>query len=180
MRRSLLIPVVTLLTVLITAAPVAADTPLKDKGVVGAHLLVDTPDRPGMTCQMTQLPSNYWIMDGISVRPPRVHGTRAGQRVAWRFAVERSATGPWDWRPIYQSRRQFGTASVHTPASFRRMSVDVSGSGFYWFRVRVKMLWYAPDGTLEGKAVHAVDYYKEGASGNTYGAPCGYDLSQPF
>jgi hypothetical protein len=179
MRRSLLIPVVSLLTVLIAAAPVAADTPLKHQGVVGAHHLVDTPNRPGMVCKMTELPSGWWIMDGISVRPPQVFGTRADQRVAWRFAVQRSATGPWNWKTIYQSRRQFGTASVHTPASFRRMSMDVSGEDFYWFRVRVKMFWYAPDRTIEGKAVHAIDYYREASTGNTYSAPCGYHLSQP-
>jgi hypothetical protein len=179
MRRSFLVPVISVLAVLIAAAPVAADSPLGHSGVVGGHALVDSQARAGMVCEMTELPSGYWIMDGISVRPPQILGTRDGQMVAWRFIVERSPVGLWNWSVIYQSRRQFGTASIHTPASFRRMSMNVRGTDFYWFRVRVKMLWYAADGLLEGKAVHAVAYYAEGGTGNVYQGPCGYWLSQP-
>jgi len=178
MGKSRLAVISAVLVALVAAAPVAADTSIREVGTVGPHRLIDTIDRPGMACQMSQLPSGYWIMDGISVKPPRMRGTRDSQRVAWQFIVERSATGPWNWEVVYRSPRQNATADIHTRARFSKMSVEVSGSEFYWYRVRVKMFWYGPAG-LEGKATHGVDYYREGATGNVYGAPCGYDTSEP-
>ncbi len=177
--KSVLTPLIGVVMLLVAATPVAADTSMSHTGVVGPHRLVDTSSRPGMTCEMSQLPSGYWTMHAVSVRPPRMRGTRDGQRVAWRFTIQRSATGPWNWQTYYRSPLQYGTADVHTPAAFYGMSAWVSGSGFYWHRVRVKMFWYRANGTLVGTAKHAVDYYREGATGNVYEAPCGYDLTQP-
>jgi hypothetical protein len=190
MRKSLFLVLPSVLAVLMSASPVLADTPVTHTGNVGPHRLIDNTDRAGMTCRLEQVVEpepggggGWWMLDRISVRPPRMRGTRANQLVAWRFIVQRGKIGtgvgvPPEWKVTYRSPRQYATAGVHSPASFSRMKVPVrvpkphAGGDSYAYRVKVKMFWYRANGTLQGTASHRVDYAREIPPDDVFAAPC--------
>ena len=180
MKRLAMLVSVGAMALFVGVGPALADTAIRHTGKVGPHRLIDSMQKPGMTCVLAQSesPTNenpgggWWTLKNISVRPPLMRGTRDYQRVAWRFIVERGFIGtgiPVDpeWKVTYRSPRQFGIAHVHVPADFTRMSVGVKvpgphpGGDGYEYRVKVKMFWYRPNGSVQGKAVHAPDYHRE-------------------
>jgi hypothetical protein len=108
-----------------------------------------------------------------------MRGTRNNQLVAWRFIVERSGTGPWNFQVTYRSPNQWGTAHTDSPALFSRMSVPVNvpdGDTFF-YRVKVKMFWYRRDGSIQGTGVHRVDYNRSTPPDAAFEGPC--STSQP-
>jgi hypothetical protein len=183
MRKAWFVALSSVFVLLLAVGPAMADTPLSHSGKVGPHRLVDNWNKPGMNCRFAQVEPKWWMLDRISVRPPKMRGTRDNQRVAWRFFVERTPIGtgtaiPADWKVTYRSPRQFGTAHVHTPASFSRMGVPVevpaahAHGDTYAYRVKVRMLWYRANGALQGKATHIVDFTWQSPPDDVFTAPC--------
>jgi hypothetical protein len=191
MRRTLFVAFSGVIAVLMAVSPAAADTPLAHTGNVGPHRLIDTWSKPGMACHLSQVAFNWWMLDRISVRPPKMRGTRDHQPVAWRFFVERSPIGtevaiPYDWKVTFRSPRQSAVAHVHTPARFSRMDTPITvpkphaHGDVYAYRVKVRMIWYRANGTVQGRATHLVDLRRQTAINDpdgqvddaTFPAPC--------
>lgn len=183
MHKALIAIATSAITLLIAVSPVLADHDLKESSCcglgVGRHYLIDTQSKPGVRCEKFQSDASnpkWWVMDDLSVRPPKVFGTRNNQRVGWRFIVLRqkvaySGETQWPVKVTYRSPIQRSIAQINTPAAFSRMAVPVdtpsdgtSRTYFYW--VRIKMFWYLPDGNVQGSSLHEVDFYKD-VLGNT-------------
>jgi hypothetical protein len=164
------------ITLLLAVSPVLADSELEESWCCGAgigrHQLVDSRSKPGVRCEKFQTDASnpkWWVMEDLSVRPPKVFGTSNNQRVGWRFIVLRqkaaySGETQWPVRVTYKSSIQRSTAQIDTAAAFSRMTVPVDtpddGRSYnYW--VRIKMFWYLPDGNVQGWSLHEVDFYQE-------------------
>ena len=194
MRRSLLVVLSGVVVLLTGASPAFADTEISDSWTgdrgIAPHRLVDSSAKAGMTVHYSQTAfgtdeypgREWWTVDQISVRPPKMRGIRDHQLVAWRFIVERGkiGTGAWappDWKVTYRSPRQWSMAYVDYPAVFSKMSVPVAVPGAHsagdsWaYRVKVKMLWYRRDGAIQATALHGVDYYRTHFSDYVFEAP---------
>lgn len=164
------------LTVLLAVSPVLADSDLKESWCcglgIGQHHLVDSQSKPGVRCEKSHADASnpkWWVMTNLSVRPPKVFGTRNTQRVGWRFIVLRqkaaySGEAQWPVKVTYRSSIQRNIAQIETAAPFGWMSVPVDtptdGRSYnYW--VRVKMFWYLPNGDVQGWSLHEADFYRE-------------------
>ena len=185
MRRSLSVVLSGVVMLLVGASPVFADSEIRDSwsGEIAWHRLVDGPAKAGMTVHYGQTAfgteeqpgREWWTVDEISVRPPKMRGIRDNQLVAWRFIVERGkiGTGVWvppDWKVTYRSPSQRSRAYADYPAVFSKMSVPVvvpgahSGGDSWAYRVKVKMFWYRRDGTIQATALHGIDYFSTTSS----------------
>jgi hypothetical protein len=151
---------------------VAADTELGETGTVGAHSLNDTTANPGATCKYHYISAqDGGRLNRIDVDPPNVKAVagKSSQSVGWQFTVQRRAgsiytNNPWKNRytsPIkkaltddaHNAPFSGGTVSVTVP--YGPDSQDVQAD----YRVVVKMLWYLPNGAVQGTARHRVNYY---------------------
>jgi hypothetical protein len=171
-RRAVAIAaLVGLLAVLVASAPVLASTELGHTGTVGTHSLLDTMTNPGAICTYSEkTPSDYYWegkLTYLSVRPPRVRAIAGSQRVGWRFFVERQTNSSGPWTTTYTSPVQKKTTTTTADAAFTRMGINVNvptsghdASPTYLYRVRVRMFWYYPSGSVQGTATHRVDWYK--------------------
>jgi hypothetical protein len=155
---------------LIAAAPALADTDIGETGVVGAHSLIDTLDKPGATC--TYKDKNVsgvpFVLAKVKARPPQVLARNVTsfegdeQLVGWRFTVEKQVTFNSDgsWTPIVKSSIQKATATESGAAPFTAMKVRVPvPTEAARYRVKVKLFWYR-FGSTEGTSTHLVDFYK--------------------
>jgi hypothetical protein len=161
---------------------------------IGRYRIIDTLDRPGMTCHLAQsrvgdgTVTDWWTLDRISVRPPRVFGVGDNDRVGWRFSVQRrilplSGEPGGKWRTTHRSYTQFARASAETYAPFTRQEVAVAvpEERSWSYRVKVKMFWYNRDG-LWGSAARHIDYFhqdvqNDDAMDGNFTLPC--HTSQP-
>jgi hypothetical protein len=175
MRRALIVIASCVVALLISVSPALGDTQLEETWYndlgIGRNHLVDNTSKPGARCHWSQssVSQDWWTMDELSVRPPKVFGTRNNQRVGWRFMVVRqkeafSGEQQWPKKITYTSPIQNGIAQIHSAATFRRMSVPVDtpndGRSYaYW--VRVKMFWYQANGDIQGWSLHEADYYSQ-------------------
>lgn len=168
-----------LMIALLAAGPVLADTDLGTSGVVGAHSLVDTGTKAGVTCRYGAILLKY-----LDVRPPRMRAVSGTQAVAWRFAVVRTRnpnTGDATVKKTYTSPWQTAWATTTKNARFSTMSIYViiprdgrTGDVYYEYVVNVEMAWLQPNSSITGRSIHRVDYYRwvVGTRTSTQG-PCG-------
>jgi hypothetical protein len=157
----------------VTAQPVLADTELGHTGTVGAHSLNDTAASPGATCKYRYLPSpNVGKLVRIAVHPPKVKAVagKNAQTVGWKFTVQRKIaglTGSSPWENRYTSPEMtavtddahnaaFTKASVRVEVPFGPNAEDVAA----FYRVKVKMFWHRADDSVQGTALHRIDFYK--------------------
>ena len=108
----------------------------------------------------------------------------SSQRVGWRFIVQRSPAFDDElWTTTYRSPIQKATAYLGVNASFTAMSVPVAVPvGSYndpLYRVQVTMFWYTSDGTVQGKAMHAVDYLSIIVDGHAWYGEWGSCVGHP-
>jgi hypothetical protein len=176
------------LAVVLAVGPVSADTELGHRGQVGAHSLRDSANRGGALCTYRTLGEAhnvYWEgeLRRIDVRPPRMRATAGTQAVGWRFIIRRHRDDGRS-RVTYRSPIQKSTATRTQNASFSRMGVKVAAPTWFddsWgrtvvfnYQVRVRMFWYRPDGTVQGRARHRVDYYDLSSGGSEDGSCPGW------
>ena len=143
------------------AAPVAADTPLVHSGLYGVHDLVDSEEYTGARCRY----DDEQNLDRVTARFPIVFARdrTAGidrQVVSWFFVVQ-TQHGLTEWRTVGMSAEQFATARDDRPAPFSAQVAMVSGPT-ETIRVVVRMRWFDPSDpkTIQGRASHAVDWYR--------------------
>ena len=168
-----------LMIALLASGPVLADTDIGTTGVVGAHSLVDTGTKTGVTCRYGVI-----LLKHLDVRPPRMRAVSGTQAVAWRFAVLRTRvpdSGDATTKQTYTSPWQSGWATTTKNARFSNMGVNVTvprdGRQIfgveYQYVVNVEMDWLQPDGAITGTSTHRVDNYRwvAGAGASVWG-PC--------
>lgn len=162
---------ISVLALLLSGTTALADTELGHTGKVGAHMLRDTLDTPGMECHYQARPEPQIGEDLVSftVRAPKVFARNKTSgldrgRVGWRFIIDQApnnAGQPGAWTRFYKSRVWKANATDSQFASFSSKNASPTiGSADLFFRVRIKMFWYRGDGSTVGKAVHLVDYYR--------------------
>ena len=182
-----------LMIALLSSGPVLADTNLSTSGVVGAHSLVDTPSKAGVTCSYNAIhDAGYYyeaLLKYLDVRPPRMRAASGTQAVAWRFVVLRTRLphkGAATTKKTYTSPWQTGVATTTKNAKFRNMGVNVivprdgrKGDVYYEYMVNVEMDWFQPGGPATGISVHRIDYdrtvlngFPLGTAVAIYLAPC--------
>lgn len=176
LRRTLISTISALVFATLAISPALADRELGHTGTVGFHTLRDSSSKGGAICQYKGIypsPGGYSYegkLKWIDVRPPKVRAIAGVQKVGWRFMVERqrlaNSVGPWVLR--YTSRIQTDMTNSNTNASFSMKGINVvvptSGaddSPEYLYRVKVKMFWYKPNGSVQGTATHLVENYRQ-------------------
>jgi hypothetical protein len=119
-------------------------------------------------CRYTATVSSgdFWteaLLKKIAVQPPTVAKTVGTKSVGWRFIVERSLArdfGPW--QVTYRSPLQRAARSadftpmrvaVHVPAE----SNTPNGQDHVYYRVTLKLFWYATDGSVQNKVSHLMN-----------------------
>ena len=109
------------------------------------------------------------------VTPPDLYADYGTQTVGWRFVVRRSRN--WDvgpWKITYRSPIQQAEATVNQPGAFAAMSVgvrvpNVEDKSAIRYRVTLKMLWYASDGSVSSRVRHRMLNLKWYANGSLKG-----------
>ena len=168
-----------------TPAATLADFGLYHWGHPGVHFLGDSPtvgEAQGAACyyQGTGDLDLYRIV----VRQPHVEAydrtpgaNNDVQKVAWAAVFQKTSNGV-DWTVDLISPKQFATTDDNEAAPFTKISRTFTPQFGYSYRVVVRMFWYLPQGTVDGKAYHRVEYYRDihsGGSGvGTFG--CSYLL----
>ena len=150
-----------LVLLLPTATPVAADTELGHRGNVGNHSLGDTENAPGVTCTHDRRGGR---LQEIVVAPPVIYTSGPIlQKVGWRFVIQRKAAPGKPWKNFHTSTIE--KADAYTPywavllARSVSLTVPPGDTKQTRYRVIVTMFWYRDDGTLDGRARHRVDWY---------------------
>jgi hypothetical protein len=160
-----------LLATLAFAQPAQAYVETGTTGTVGVHSLTDTSSSPGARCDYDYSPSNGWMLQHISVRPPRMKAVagQGNERVAWHFTIQRRVFDPdaHPWKTQYTSPNYFTHTNSSTYASFSREGVDISppflpgGQSSAVYRVIVKLIWYRSNGDVLGTATERVEHYDD-------------------
>lgn len=171
-RRSVVAGAAIATLALVLAQPAMAYTELSHKGQTGPHTLLDTSSRAGGVCAFEYGSSGtLWELTHIYVNPPQVRAISgmASEKVAWSFTIQRKIGGdgrsrPWTNR--YTSRKFTAWTDPGNDASFSPQGVNVivpygpGGSLSARYRAKIKMFWYAQNGTdLLGTATGLVDWY---------------------
>ena len=118
------------------------------------------------------------LLRRIAVTPPRLYAKRSGgQKVGWRFTVERSRNrSVTPWRVTYRSPIQKANATRNRAANFNVMRVgvnvptNVEDQNHVWYRVKVKMFWYRPNGTVASSESYVLTGYLMYVDGDPEGA----------
>lgn len=174
-----------------TGAIVSADTELGHRGLVGNHSLRDQnmDGHGGARCDYSFNDNRNGGAATIKVRAPRVwaRDRTAGvdhQKVGWRVIIQQT---PDDlqygtWYTVFTSSVVKAGATDSAMASFTPRTFNVPFNTFV--RVHVQMFWYAPGSstTVQGSAIHAVDYYDrylDGSFEDQVQGSCPQDLTNP-
>lgn len=183
MRRSLVIALVTLLAVMLGAAPVLAGG--EEIGKVGAWRLRDTASKPGVTCYYD---ASTKLLTSMFIRAPKVWArdvttSRDRQKVGWRYFIK-ELEGPESVRTVYKSPIMTARAYDDQPAAFQGVrhapTIDRNSDPHY---VAVKLFWYR-NGSIEGKTLQQqLEHYQATIEGSgvmqpvtgAFGCPGGYE-----
>src|SRR5688572_30596368 len=124
-RRASFSATIAFVALVLSGGAVLADTEAGHTGDVGAHMLRDTLDKPGVTCRYedTQTPGVPLTLTTFKVKPPKVwaRDVTAGldrQKVGWRFIVEQNRFDSAGWMTFYRSPIQKAPASEVDFAAF--------------------------------------------------------------
>jgi hypothetical protein len=103
-----------------------------------------------------------WELRRLYVTPPIFAPLTAGEKVGWRFIVQRKV-GDGVWNVRYRSPIQTATASSAGTVSHSPMEVRVglpadANNAFY--RVAIKVYYYRPDGSVRATAKQGVNEYR--------------------
>lgn len=151
-----------LVLLLPTAGPVAADTELGHTGTVGNHNLSDIEKAPGVTCKHGKRSGRLLEM---VVAPPTVYASSGVfyQQVGWRFVIQRRAAPKKPWKQFHASPIEKGGAYAPYwaifPARSASLTLPAADTKQTRYRVIVVMFWYGEDGKQVGRARHLVDWY---------------------
>ena len=112
--------------------------------------------------QVTQEGRYGWteaLLKRIAVKPPTIYAKSGTQLVGWQFVVRRSLDRSYTpWVVVYRSQIQQRVATATTAADFDVMRVgvnvptNVEEQAFVWYKVTLRVFWYAPDGSVASKA----------------------------
>jgi hypothetical protein len=175
LRRGVVSTVSALVFAALAVSPALADAEAGHTGTVGFHALVDKGNKGGATCEykrVTPSPGGYSYeakLKWINVRAPKVRAISGSQEVGWRFMVERqiqeNLATPWVLRYTSPIQKHVTNSTTNAQFSTRGINVNVGTAGVddepvYLYRVKVKMFWYMPDGSVQGTATHLVEFYK--------------------
>jgi hypothetical protein len=156
-RRLAVAALLTAATILPGAVPTAAALP-GHTGTRGVHVLIDTTEYPGITCQYNLFAPGK--IKRIAVRRPIVYApnTTSGrdQRwVGWRYRIQRTAVKA-NWETIHVSSIQRAIAYDDQPAALQPSGKNLVGEYGYVYRAVVDLWWYTPSGTgrVTGHATH--------------------------
>jgi hypothetical protein len=153
---------VALAVLALAAGPAMADTELGHTGKVGWHYLNDSSGYPGVTCAYDM--NSGWIMS-FDVGEPNVWArditsSRDHQQVGWRFIIKHKAVGGSSWKSFYKSSIMKVTAYDNQSAYFPHGTASpYLAQDYSTYQVRIKMFWYR-NGSVEGTALHRVDFYE--------------------
>ena len=154
-------------------------------------------DHPGATCRYVNDWGHHLALTKVIVRPPSVwwpdtdpndpdeHGT-----VGWRAILQKTNDVEGPWVAVKRTPVQRATAyddqaepfGATTRAPFTKQTIpwhrDSHSNRFIAVRVVVKAIWYAPDGSVIGRAQHrVVDYrFSWGTHTGTAREFCGNDV----
>jgi hypothetical protein len=156
-------------------SPVLADEEFGHTGSVGYHRLRDSASAGGAICSYKRVspsPGGYSYeakLKWIDVRPPKVRAIAGSQEVGWQFMVERVrqvANDTWVLRYTSPIQRDVTNASTNADFTLRGINVVLNTTSAdedpqYLYRVKVKMLWYRANGTIQGTATHLVSNYRQ-------------------
>jgi hypothetical protein len=140
-------------------------------GTFGVHVLIDSGEYPGMRC-VYETSAGVPRITRLHVRRPVAFAVdRAGksdrQRVAWRFAIEVANdpdspfnetsyttlyTGPWRTAMATDTR-----SAVFDGAGYRFPPGPSRAHDYY--RVRHELRWLRPSGSVQGGAIHWVNWF---------------------
>lgn len=150
-----------------------ADTHIADSGDIGEHKLRDSMNRPGLRCHYAQQGSR--LLKWFIVRPPKLWSDDAfPSPVGWRVRVQRRGPSSSNWKTIYTSAVQHGTADEANYADFTARTISPTFANdsnplFTDYRVLILMYQFYGDGSVAGTAKHLVDYYYDDQLGEVNG-----------
>ncbi len=112
-----------------------------------------------VTCRY-QLTEGDQLLNKLVVTPPTIFAKHGTQQVGWQFVVRRSLDRSFRYMVTYRSHIQKRQASTSTPADFDTMRVgvhvptDVEDQPLkdVWYKVTLKIFWYASDGSIGSTA----------------------------
>lgn len=162
--RLLLALMLALSTLVVVAAPAAAETILVNcSGTCGSYQYGDTGPTGGKGAVCGYETGSY-DLNFISVRPPLMHGPYSyNTPVQWKYKILRRPVGG-SWSIYYTSTWQSSKANDQIPAyaghgfSRRFWYAPESPTGNY--KVRVYLRWKSNAGTVIGTASAEYDWYK--------------------
>jgi hypothetical protein len=151
------------LALMLAATSVHADS---TSGTPGTYKITDTSGSPGANCNYTPYDPTHYLVS-FTVRGPSVKwpssSSAASGKVGWRAVVQKS--GNSGWVTVKTGALSTATANKTTATSFAKRTVKYAAQVDAPFRVVVRLLWYAPDNHVIGRATHAVAYYRESYAG---------------
>ncbi len=112
------------------------------------------------------------VLTKIVVTPPSLYADSEPADVGWRVVVRRSLNldlGPWKIR--YRTPIEIAEATEDQPGAFETASIDVivpdiEDLSSVRYRVTLKMMWYASDGTVMYRLSHRMESLKLYWKGN--------------
>jgi hypothetical protein len=153
--------------VLGSGVPVAAYTVLSETGLLGSYTFTESMAAPRARCGYSSRIGDYQYLRFMRLGPPTVlaadrNSDKRDTRIAgWRFLIQRLGTDLTTWTTVAQSPIQKARAYEDAAAPFTAMRVNYSASRpFRDFRAVVVINWYRPNGTVEGRARLAAQYYQ--------------------
>lgn len=112
----------------------------------------------------------------IVVTPPIMFGEPGVSKVGWRAIVHRYGPAKTIRGALQTSTVWDGQAGDFSPESFRVLLADNLDDS-PWYTVSLKMIWYAPDGTVVRRLAHdflsVYDYVDGQPFHHLYGDACG-------
>lgn len=151
-----------LIAVIASAAPAAAYTVVSESGEIGYYNFFESTESPRARCIYGGYVGDKQYLRRIRVGPPTVFAAHPDYgRVGWRFLIQRLNNDMVTWTTVAKSPIQKARAYLDEPAHFDAMRVDYSPSNVMrTFRALVVINWYRPNGTVQGQARIAPDYYQ--------------------
>jgi hypothetical protein len=177
MKLRIVVPLMTVVSLICGVAPVLADSAVSRTGLVGQFSVYEgVPDSNGDYC--TYDPNKGNRLTRIGVRAPDIWArdttsAEDSQLVGWRVIVKRQKPGTTTLTTFYRSQTQRDNATDVAPAPFRPAGYGEGTPGFMSFKVTVprepgagsqywifvRMFWYRHDGSVEGSVTHRLDDY---------------------
>lgn len=134
-------------------------------GRYGVHTLIDNGEYQGVTCLYHNVPGDDYLHKIIARRPvvfafDRTAGIDS-QTVGWKATVQFTDDNT-TWHKLIGTPIVKATATDHVNAAFQpRAFAITSPQSHAQFRVVTRLLWYYPSSSqVNGRAVHAVAYYR--------------------